>query len=140
MPAVEHAYRAQIERRLLQAAIILAACVPVLGGLAGIIMGARLLDGSAPDQLSFDSHARYLSGLLLGIGLAFWSFVPQIERIGGPFCLLTAVIVTGGLARLASFVVDGQPSLIMQCALVMELCVTPLLCLWQNNYQRRAVG
>jgi hypothetical protein len=30
-------------------------------------------------EISSDSHLRYLSGLLLGIGLCFWSTVPRIE-------------------------------------------------------------
>ena len=45
------------------------------------------------------THLGYLSGLLLGIGLGFWSLVPGIERQGRAFSLLAAIVVVGGLAR-----------------------------------------
>jgi Na+/alanine symporter len=81
---------------------------------------------------------RYLSGLLLAIGLAFWSLVPKIESAGQVFRLLTFVVVIGGLARLASFAASGVPSRTMQFALLMELCVTPLLCVWQYRLEQRS--
>ena len=47
------------------------------------------------------THAAYLSGLLLGIGLGFWSLIPRIETEGRIFTLLTGIVMLGGLARLA---------------------------------------
>ena len=126
-----------LERRLLQAAVAVAACVPVFGGLAGALMGAPMFEASAADATSLDSHLRYLSGLLLGIGLTFWSLVPKIERAGAAFRLLTLLVVAGGLARLTGLVFTGRPSAVMLFALVMELVVTPLLCLWQARLVRR---
>ena len=52
-----------MERRILQIAVMLAACVPVLGGLTGALEGARAF-GAWPGPAA-DSHVRYLSGLLL---------------------------------------------------------------------------
>jgi hypothetical protein len=121
------------ERRLLQAAIAVAACVPVTGGLAGVIGGA------AGEDAGFDSHHRYLSGLLLGIGLTFWSCIPRIERQGQLVRALTLIVFGGGLARLFALVVRGDPGL-MGLALVMELAVTPLLCLWQARVARQALA
>jgi len=46
------------------------------------------------------SHAAYLSGLLLGIGVAFWSTIPAIETKSGRFGLLAAIVIGGGLVRL----------------------------------------
>lgn len=123
------------ERRLLQAAVLVAGCVPVLGGLAGVIMGSDVIQATSPDLASSDSHVRYLSGLLLGIGLLFWSLIPKIERAGDLFRALTCLVVIGGLARLASVAASGLPSRVMLGALVMELAVTPLLCLWQTQLE-----
>ena len=117
------------ERRLLQGAVVLAACVPVLGGLAGVITGEPAR-GAA-----FDSHYRYLSGLLLGIGLTFWSLVPRIEHNGVLVRALTLIIVTGGVMRLYAWWMRGDPG-VMGLALVMELGVTPALCLWQARIAR----
>ncbi|WP_088346216.1 MULTISPECIES: DUF4345 domain-containing protein [Rhodomicrobium] len=118
------------ERRLLQAAVATGALVPVLAGLAGILLGPRFADSAAVADLALDSHFRYLSGLLLGVGLAFWSTVPGIERHGARFRLLTLIVVIGGLARLGALTA-GVPPIPMLAGLTMELIATPLLCLWQ---------
>ena len=118
------------ERRLLQAAVLLAGVVPVSAGLAGVFLGAGLAGGGGID---LDSHVRYLSGLLLGIGLVFWGLVPTIERRGPIFRILTAIVFVGGIGRLLGLFVIGMPSPPMTAALGMELIVTPLLCLWQMH-------
>ena len=119
------------ERRALQAAVALAALVPVTAGALGVIAGAR------GEPASFDSHFRYLSGLLLGLGLVFWSLVPGIERRTWAFRALTFVVVVGGLARLYAYAQRGDPGA-MRWALLMELGVTPALCLWQARVARAA--
>jgi hypothetical protein len=114
-----------LERRLLQAAFALAAIVPVSAGLLGAL-----------GRWQPDSHARYLSGLLLGIGLAFWWMVPTIERRGAVVRVLAAIVVIGGLARLAGLPETGlKVSVVLP--LVMELGITPLLALWRERVQRR---
>ena len=122
-----------MERRLLQAAVLLAGVVPVSAGSAGVILGVGLAGGGGTD---LDSHVRYLSGLLLGIGLIFWSLVPRIERHAVLFRVLTLIVFVGGLGRLLGVFVVGQPSAPMTAALGMELVVTPLLCWWQGRLAR----
>jgi hypothetical protein len=117
-----------MERRLLQLAVLLAACVPVGAGTAGAVRGAAAL-GAWPGA-SADSQDRYLSGLLLAIGLAFWVAIPSIERRALIFRTLTFVVFVGGLARLAGLFLAGDPGPI-RWALVMELIIAPHLCLWQ---------
>lgn len=127
--------------RLLQAAVAIAGIVPVAAGLAGVILGPDMA-GSLPHtlagQLSLDSHFRYLSGLLLGIGLAFWSLIPAIATSGRTFRLLTAIVFTGGVGRLLGVGLAGLPPAPMRYALIMELVVTPLLCLWQWRVETQA--
>lgn len=118
----------RVERRLLQAAVLLAGIIPVSAGAAGVLLGASLADGGSRD---LDSHVRYLSGLLLGIGLTFWCLVPGIERNGFLFRVLTGIVVLGGVGRLLGVLAMGVPSTPMAAALGMELLVTPLLCWWQ---------
>jgi hypothetical protein len=122
------------EKRLLQISVLFAACVPVLAGLAGVVTGPGFL-GMAGD-VSADSHFRYLSGLLLAIGLGYWSYVPSIETKTKRFKLLTLIVVMGGMARLISLVSVGVPSKPMLFGLVMELMVAPIMCLWQNRVAR----
>ena len=117
-----------MERRLLQIAVLIAGCVPVAGGLFGALEGARAF-GAWPGYAA-DSHMRYLSGLLFAIGLIYWGCVPAIERRGTAIRMLTAIVITGGLARLAGVFLAGDPGS-MRWTLAMELGVAPVLCLWQ---------
>lgn len=127
--------RVERERRLLQRVVMVAGLVPVGAGLYGVLVGAGLT-GDNSLSISGDSHYRYLSGLLLGIGLLFWSGVPGIEAKTGRFQVLTLVVVAGGLGRLCGLFITGLPSLVMLLALPMELVVTPLVCLWQMRVAR----
>lgn len=124
--------------RALQIAVGLGGCVPVGAGLAGVLSGGGFV-GAALDAAA-DSHLRYLSGLLLAIGLGFWSTIPRITEHGGRFALLTAIVVAGGLARLLALPLAGWPGVPMAAALVMELLVTPALFLWQRRLARARHG
>lgn len=124
----------RLSPRPLQVAVALCGIVPVSAGLAGVLLGPRMTGTSAvglQDVMGLDSHYRYLSGLLLGIGLAFWSLIPGIVRQGRAFRLLTALVVVGGIGRLFGIELRGVPPPPMLFGLAMELIVTPLLCLWQ---------
>lgn len=122
------------ERRALQAAILLGGCVPVLAGASGALSGAGFMGADLAGDV--DGHFRYLSGLLLGIGLGFWSAVPRIERMGGRVRLLTLIVVAGGLARALGLAITGDASGSTVFALAMELLVTPAICLWQARVAR----
>jgi Domain of unknown function (DUF4345) len=128
----------------LKLAVAIAGLVTVAAGLAGVALGPQMAEGApaswmqasvvqagAIPAVSLDSHFRYLSGLLLGIGLAFWSLIPNVAARGTTFRLLTFIVFVGGLARLGGLVLAGVPSAPMLFGLVMELIITPLLCLWQ---------
>jgi len=120
-----------LERRALQASVAIAAMVPVAAGGAGVIVGAR------GRSAAFDSQYRYLSGLLLALGLVFWSLIPWIERRTAVVRALTFLVVVGGLARLYAFSQHGDPG-VMRWALVMELVVTPALCVWQARVSTKS--
>ncbi|WHQ69945.1 DUF4345 domain-containing protein [Methylorubrum extorquens] len=126
------------ERRFLQRTVVVVAIVPVLAGLYGVLFGIDGIGGGTPVNISADSHFRYLSGLLTGIGILFFTCVPGIEDKSRLFRFLTLVVVLGGLARLLGLSLTGVPSLTMLVALALELVVTPLLCLWQMRVARQA--
>jgi len=101
----------ETEKRLLQACVALACFVPLSAGSWGVLdsaAGIRGLDSPVPADL--DSHYRYLSGLLLGIGIAFAACIPNIERKGLLFRALGLIVVVGGLSRLVSLIEVGTPS------------------------------
>ena len=125
------------ERRSLQWAVGIGGIVPVAAGLFGVLFGFALT-GDRDISVSADSHFRYLSGLLLGLGLCFWATIPRIEERATWFRLLALIVVIGGLGRLLGLALTGIPSLAMVGGLAMELVVTPLLTLWQARIAHRA--
>jgi hypothetical protein len=118
--------------------------VPIAAGSAGIVLGPAFVaaaDGGAAagGDADLDSHFRYLSGLLLGIGLGYLTALPGIERHRTRFLMLGGIVVIGGIGRLIALLADGAPSAAMLFALAMELLVTPALTLWQMRVARGAI-
>jgi hypothetical protein len=126
-----------MERRLLQICVAVAALVPVAGGFSGVIWGPEHA-AMEPLTAGLDSHFRYLSGILAAIGVAYWTTIPDIERKGDRFTLLTVLVVAGGFCRAFGMLIVGPPGLGMTAALIMELVVTPVLYLWQTRIARIA--
>lgn len=129
--------KAETEKRLLQAAILLSGAFSLGFATLTVIRGADvLLRNDLPTFVNLDSHFRYLSGIFLGALVALYSCVPRIERKGPRFRLLGVLIICGGLARLAGMLageVPGQGHLI---GLGLELLVTPTLLFWQARVAR----
>ena len=124
----------KMEKNILQAVVALFCLVPLMAGGAGALLGVQFMGGGTID---LNSHFRYLSGLLLGIGLGFLSAIPHIELQSERFRLLTFIVVVGGIGRLLGFFFISMPGTSMIFALCMELIVTPLLCFWQHSFARR---
>jgi Domain of unknown function (DUF4345) len=95
-----------------------------------------LVGDRAANTPDLDSHFRYLSGLLLAIGVAYAWSVPGIERQRERFLLLGGIVVLGGFGRLLSMLTMGAPSPVMIGALAMELLATPIITLWQLRIAR----
>ena len=132
---------ARVERRSLAVAVAVFGLVPVSAGCLGVLQGIGMTGALGVVTLpGLDSHIRYLSGLLLGIGIAFWSTVGSIATAGPRFRLLTAIVVTGGLGRLLGVLEHGFPPNAMLFGLGMELVVTPLLCFWQWRVARSSLS
>jgi hypothetical protein len=121
------------EKRLLQAVILVASLVPVVAGGYGAL-GGLAVSGADP---ATSSHLHYLSGLLFAIGLAFAWCALRIESRTIEIRLLTLLVVVGDIARLWCTADTGLTPISL-FALVMELVVTPLLCLWQGRISARA--
>lgn len=112
---------------MLQVAVAILGAFPVLAGFQGIIGGLGL-PGDA------DSDWRFLSGVQLGLGAAFWATIPRIEERGDLFRVLTLITVVGGLARLgAALAVQSSSGVWM--AVVFELVAAPLVALWRERME-----
>jgi hypothetical protein len=117
-----------VERRLLQIAVALAGAFPVVAGFFGLIGGLGL-------QGPADSHFRFLSGLQLGVGAAFWATIPKIETRTDLYRVLTLIVAVGGLARLGAALASRADAGVW-VAIVLELGFTPLTALWRERIER----
>lgn len=120
-----------MERKLLQIALALAGLVLVGFGFAGVLVGANFMDLSG--NVAMDSYIRFLKGMLLAIGLIYWSAIPAIERHGERMALVTFILVLGAVPRLMAVIAHGVPTIGIMISLVGELIVAPLLWLWQRR-------
>jgi hypothetical protein len=126
------------ELRLLQAIAALACLVPLTAGTLGVVRGAAFSAGRMTAITpNLDSHFRYLSGIFLGVGIAFVHAVLGLERRGPLFRMLGGFVILGGCARLLSLIQIGQPNAGNVFGLCMELGVVPALMLWQWRVERR---
>jgi hypothetical protein len=130
----------KIEKRTLQIVVAIGSLVPIGAGATGMVLGPSMIESGAIGSADLDSHFRYLSGLLLAIGLGFASTVPRIETHSGRFWLLTGIVVLGGIGRLLSLLSTGLLSPSIAAALVMELLITPSLALWQRRVAAEDAG
>jgi len=125
-----------MERKLLQIAFALAGLALIGFGLAGVFFGASFMDLSG--NVVMDSYIRFLKGMLLALGLIYWSSIPDIERHGERISLITFVLVLGAVPRLMAVIGHGVPTIGILIGLAGELIVAPLLWLWQRRVIRAA--
>jgi uncharacterized protein DUF4345 len=96
-------------KHALQVAVAIASVVPIVAGTAGLLLGPAMLADDAPDTPDLDGHFWYLSGLWLGIGLAYASAVPGIARRRERFLLLGGIVIGGFLWPPAVYSIDERP-------------------------------
>lgn len=119
-----------MEKLGFQIVLAAAACVPVFGGIYGLLNG---ISGAAPD---LQSHYHYLSGLLLGIGIAFATCALDPETKTARFQTLVGIVLLGGLARLGYSLTSGTFTPVIWFTLFMELAAPVLMACWQLRIAR----
>jgi len=110
----------------------------VVVGIEGILSGPAFLHAVPPWPVDLDSHFRFLSGLFLTVGIAWYSCVPGIETKTERLQLLAACTFAGGLARLLSLLTIGVPSPGHIAGLCVELVAVPALVWWQGRVANKA--
>ncbi len=124
-----------MNKRNLQIAMAVLGAVPVLTGLIGLMGLADPLYARLNITLdaTLDSNLRFFSGVWIGLGLAVWWLVPRIDQETALFRALWLMIFLGGIGRLLSLVLAGQPLLPFVGFTAVEILGAPLFILWQHR-------
>ncbi len=126
---------ASTSKRNLQITTAVLACVPTLTGLIAMMGVDDPLYASMglPRDAMLDSNLRFYAGVWLGLGLAaFWT-IPQIERKTSLFRAVWGMIFIGGIGRALSMALVGMPYLPFVGFTLLELVGSPLFILWQHR-------
>ena len=127
-------------RRLLQAATVAMALIPVATGvltMMGIDDPLYRASGLPRDAL-LDGNLRFFGGVWLALGLAMLSLVAQIEREGRLFAVLWGAVFLGGVGRALSMALLGLPPVPFIGFTVLELVGAPAFIAWQRHVARAA--
>src|SRR4051812_36826850 len=125
-----------MQRKLLQIAIAFAGLVGTGFGLAGVVLGTAFTD--LFDDGTVDSSVRFYKGMLLALGVIYWSCIPQVERRGERMSLVTFILVCGAASRLMAVIGHGVANLGVLLSLIAGLVLVPLLWLWQRHVAQAA--
>ncbi len=122
-------------RRGLQVLIALCAAVPLVFGALGMAFGwARFTDVPTPDH---DNVYRFLSALYFTIGLVFVYVIPRVEQETALIRILAGGVGLGALCRVLSWVTVGEPRLLFQIDIVLELLLPAIVVVWQARVSGR---
>ena len=129
-----------MNRRPLQIATAILACVPALTGLLAMTGVNDPLYGALqlPHDATLDSNLRFYGGVWLGLGLAAFWLVPRIERETVLFRFLWLMIFAGGIGRLLSLVLTGMPFPPFIGFTMLEVIGAPLFVWWQTRVAQAA--
>jgi hypothetical protein len=129
-----------MSKRSLQIATAILGVVPFATGIVGMLGISDPIYGSLglPKDALLDSNLRFFSGVWLGLGIAVFWLVPNIERQTVLFRALWGMIFIGGLGRLLSMLLIGSPPVPFIAFTVLEIVGAPIFVVWQSRISREA--
>ncbi len=111
------------------------ACVAI--GISHFALGVDSVPGEGSSGATVDSRERFYGAIFLGYGLA-WIWAARRKPIPSREVQWFAwIFFLGGLGRLVSLVVHGQPHWFQVVLTVLELALPPVF-LWLSSSDERA--
>jgi hypothetical protein len=90
-----------------------------------------------PQNVLLDSNLRFFSGVWLGLGLALFWLIPNIEKQTVLFRAIWGAIFLGGVGRLLSMLLLSAPPLPFIGFTILEIVGAPLFVWWQARVARK---
>src|SRR5258708_19282052 len=112
--------------------------IPVVTGIITMfgLSDPIYASASIPVNALLDSNLRFFGGVWLGLGLALYWLIPNIERQTVLFRVLWGMIFLGGIGRLLSMVFLGLPPTPFIAFTSLEIIGAPFFILWQPRSPR----
>jgi hypothetical protein len=125
-----------LERRLLQISLGIIGLVAITFGLTGVLFGTSL--SGVRLGVTMEGYVRFIKGVLIAVGLIYWSAIPQIEKRSERISTVTFILMFGAAARLMAVIGHGFPTVGLVISLIGELVIVPLIWLWHRHLVRRS--
>ena len=127
-----------MNKRGLQIVTALLGAIPVLTGIITMFGLSDPIYASAgiPANALLDSNLRFFGGVWLGLGLALYWIIPNIDKQTLLFRVLWGMIFLGGIGRLVSMIFLGLPPLPFVGFTILEIVGAPLFIWWQARLAR----
>jgi hypothetical protein len=127
-----------MNKRPLQITTAVLATIPVLTGIITMFgLGDPIYASSGlPANALLDSNLRFFGGIWLGLGLALYWLIPNIEKHTVLFRVLWGMVFLGGVGRLLSMFFLAWPPLPFVAFTVLEIVGAPIFIAWQARLAR----
>jgi Domain of unknown function (DUF4345) len=127
-----------VSKLVLQIVTATLAAIPVATGLISMFGIDDPLYSSAalPRSALLDGNLRFFGGAWLGLGIAMYWLIPNIEKQTSLFRALWGMVFVGGIGRLVSMFMLGLPPVPFIGFTLLELIGAPLMVLWQARVAR----
>ena len=127
-----------MSKRTLQIVMSILGVIPVATGVIGLSGVRDPLYASAqlPANVLLDSNLRFFAGVWLGLGVAIYWLIPNIEKQTVLFRTIWGMIFVGGIGRLLSMLLLAPPPLPFIAFTILEIVGAPLFILWQARLAR----
>jgi hypothetical protein len=131
-----------MRKRGLQIATAVLGAIPVVTGIITMfgLSDPIYASASIPANALLDSNLRFFGGVWLGLGIALYWLIPNIEKQTVLFRVLWGMIFLGGIGRLLSMVFLGLPPLPFVGFTALEIIGAPLFIFWQARLAQMATA
>ena len=129
-----------MNKRGLQIAMAVLGIIPIATGIIGMfgLSDPLFANSGLPANAILDSNLRFFAGVWLGLGIALYWLIPNVERQTVLFRVLWGMIFIGGIGRLLSMFFLALPPIPFIGFTALEIIGAPFFIWWQARLARQA--
>jgi hypothetical protein len=121
---------------LLRRTITVLAVVPILTGLATVVLGADSIVDAEEASPALESELRFYSVWWIGAGLFLLWLAPQVERRTLELRVFCALLFLSGISRVLAAIATDWPPTGQIVLMVIELVLPVVFVTWQTRVAR----